>query len=297
MQVFRIIHWNCLFDKRQEALKDSHTTCEKRIEDDEMKSIAIVTVIYNAEIEIVKTVESVLMQKCFHLSYYIMDGKSTDNTLQILSKYNDLFRNKGFTYKVVSQRDSGIFDAMNASLDLIDEDYVLFLNAGDFLYDENVIRHIEFFLEHNECDICYGDYYVYYGTRRKKYISYEPDFLLKGMMTTHQAIFTKTELLKKSGYSGEYKMAADYDFYLRMYLEEKKFIHINEFVVYFQIGGVSQLRARMTQNEVVRIKRSSLNLDDDSIRRLKRKVPFICLKKIFVACLPDRIRYKDYESF
>lgn len=262
-----------------------------------MKKIAIVTVTYNAEREIEKTLNSVLNQDCINLHYYVMDGKSIDNTINILKQYKSVFFSAGKNYFVMCKKDEGIFDAMNSSLELIKEDYVLFLNAGDYLADEHVISHVENFLENNECDICYGDFYAYNGNKRKKSLSGKPFELPDKMITAHQTIFTKTELLKMYKYDTKYKMTADYNFYLKMYLLGKKFLYLPEVIVYFQIGGISQKKARLTQKEVVQIKSNLLNLDKKTMQKLQIRIPFICLRKKLISVLPDFVRYYKYENF
>lgn len=262
-----------------------------------MTKIAIVTVSYNAEKDIEQTIKSVLIQDSSNLSYYIMDGQSTDNTMKILMQYKPLFSNIEKKYLVTCKKDDGIFDAMNSSLESISEDYVLFLNAGDYLADEHVISHVENYLNQNECDICYGDFYRYNGNKRKKVVSGEPFELPRRMITTHQAIFTKTELLKRHLYETRYKMAADYNFYLNMFLLGKTFLHYHKVIVYFQVGGISQKNAKLTQKEVVDIKKMALNLGRNNIRKLQMKVPFICFKKRVIACLPNFVRYHKYEVF
>ena len=241
-----------------------------------MVSIAIVTVTYNAEQDIEKTLNSVVIQDYPNIHYYVLDGKSTDNTLNILMRYKTLFSNAGMDYLVTCKRDHGIFDAMNASLEFINEDYVLFLNAGDYLADVHVISYVENYLNQNECDICYGDFYAYNNNKRKKAIAREAFELPDGMMTAHQAIFTKVDLLRKHKYQTKYSMAADYHFYLNMFLLGKKFLHFHKIIVYFQIGGISQRKAKLTQNEVVEIKKELLKLDDKRVRKLKRKIHYIC---------------------
>ncbi len=261
-----------------------------------MIDIAIVTVTYNAEQEIEKTLYSVLIQDYEFLHYYIIDGKSTDDTAFIIAKYEYLFSGRKKDFHFICQKDYGIFDAMNSGIDQVDAEYVLFLNSGDYLADKSTISHVASYLADRKCDICYGDYYAYNRNKRKKYISREAQKLPGEMVTTHQAIFTKVDLLKKCKYNTDYKMAADYDFYLKAFLDHKVFQHIPEVIVYFQVSGVSQKKAWITQNEVVEIKRQRLGLDERAVRKLKSKVPFVCLKKKIIAHLPNCIRYIQYEN-
>lgn len=261
-----------------------------------MIKVSVVTVTYNAEKYISRTIESVLIQDYPQLEYIIVDGKSLDNTIKIIEKYNDLFVDKGIKFRYISEKDNGIFDAMNKSLSLLESDYVLFLNAGDYLVDGKTIKKV--FMKIFDCnaDIIYGNYYVYSKNKRKKIISEPTMELSKKMICTHQAIFTKICCLKERPYNTNYKMAADYDFYLEMFKKGKIFLKVDIPIVYFDIAGVSQTMAEITQNEKI-----SIQLQQGCISKLeydnrKKKVKFICYRKKLIQLLPDFIRFYSYDE-
>lgn len=261
-----------------------------------MISVAIVTVTYNAEKEIRKTIESVLMQDYYALEYYVMDGLSTDMTKEIAESYEGAFYEKKMRYCILSQKDNGIYDAMNKSLNYISADYVLFLNAGDFLTVPGIISSIFNDMIDTSFDVVYGNYYAYNFGYRKRYYAQEASVLYQQMLCTHQAIFTKVNLLKKRNYKVEYKMAADYDFYLEMFKQGKVFKKVNKEIVYFEITGVSQKKARMTQEEKIVIQLRNNVITKKEYKRKIKKIKFICLRKWIVQHLPDIIRYKSYEK-
>lgn len=260
--------------------------------------LAVITVTYNAEHSIARTMASVLQQKFNDYEYIIMDGNSNDGTKNIIDKYSKEFAKNNIKCQAYSKKDDGIFDAMNTAIDYIDSKYVIFLNSGDLLCNDSVFNQISKYLLDYKSDIVYGDYFLYKNNRRKMIISSEIDEIVYGMITTHQAIFTKTRLLKDRKYHyHDYRMAADYDFYLDMYLQGKTFYHVNIPIVYFEVGGESQKNAVITQNDVVKIKFSYKKLTDFEMIIEKAKIPLICFKKQILGQLPDVIRFWKYERF
>lgn len=260
-----------------------------------MIRIAVVTVTYNAAHSLRKTIESVLRQDYIALEYWIVDGGSTDATLSIADSYKKDFAENSIEYTIVSKKDNGIFDAMNRSVDMISGEFVLFLNAGDFFVNETVISDVFYSGDVRKYDIVYGDYYVYSKGYRKKYISGMPEDLPKRMICTHQAIFTKAELLRNRKYNIQYTMTADYDFYLSMYLQGKKFKKTNIIIVYFDITGISQKKAWITQNERLMLLFNNGCIDEKSYNKQKNRIWIMCWKKNIISHLPDFIRFKSYE--
>ena len=261
--------------------------------------IAIVTVTYNAEKEIRKTIKSVLEQDYCDIEYWIIDGQSTDNTMKIAKEEIDNNVNDKIIVKCISKKDKGIFDAMNSSMSYLSSEarYILFLNAGDFFVDTSVVSNI--FTEDvrkSNYDVIYGDYYAYSKNRRKKYVSEECEKLTDKMICTHQAMFTKTTILEKRPYDIMYKMTADYDFYLDLFLSGKNFLKKDVEVVYFDIGGISQKNAKITQNEKLAIQYKYKCITQKEYNIRKRKIGLVCMKKRIVSYLPDIIRFKDYEK-
>ena len=261
------------------------------------KKFAIITVSYNSESSIKQTIMSVLKQNYTNFEYFVKDGGSSDGTFEIVKEYGNEFMERGISYSFISEKDKGIFPAMNEALEHISAEYVLFLNAGDYLFDSNVLERIDSELKNHDYDIIYGNYWLYSENKRKHIISKDFSLLPKCMITTHQAIFTKTELLKKRPYSNDYRMTADYDFYLDMFLQNKKFLHINQDFVYFAVDGVSQKNAIRTQNEVfdLKMKHGCITVKQYKLRYFK--IYKTVLQKMLLGRLPKCIRFKDYEEF
>lgn len=259
--------------------------------------IAVITVVFNAKKNIEKTIESVLKQGYVDFEYMIQDGGSTDGTIQLAENYKTKFNEKGIKYTIYVEKDEGIYDAMNKAVLKANSDYVLFLNAGDFLASEDILSKISVELETNFPDIVYGNYYNYYKNYRKRVVSLEVENLTKRMVCTHQAILTKSDLLKQRPYSTEYKMAADYDFYIQMYLSGKIYKRLNWEIVYFAVDGVSQKKAKLTQLERLSILYKYGYITNRKYRLRKIISVYLSLKKAAIRRIPSKIRFGEYELF
>ena len=176
-----------------------------------MEKISIVTVCKNVESTIEKTIQSVLNQTYKNIEYIIQDGLSDDNTLNIIDQYLNRYN-----MSVFSENDNGLYDAMNRAVEKCNGDYVLFLNSGDVLCDQNVITEI---IEKMSGDLIFGNVIRLKssGDVVEKYHGHHAVFwlLLSGRMPCHQAIFTKTSLQKEMKFDTEYSICADYDFLMR----------------------------------------------------------------------------------
>ncbi|MFT4304483.1 MAG: glycosyltransferase, partial [Candidatus Woesearchaeota archaeon] len=118
--------------------------------------ISIITVCYNSSNTIEKTIKSVINQKNKNFEYIIIDGESSDDTLKIINKY------KKFINKIISEKDNGIFEAMNKGIDFAKGDIIYFLNSDDFLLNNNIINKIQKIFEKNQLDAVFGGVLCFY---------------------------------------------------------------------------------------------------------------------------------------
>lgn len=177
-----------------------------------MYKISIVTVSFNCSDTIEETIKSVLCQTYKNIEYVIIDGASTDGTLSIIERYSTQLA------YWVSEKDKGIFDAMNKSLDHISGDYILYLNAGDKFVNNHIVEDV-FNRKYNDEDLIYGsDYmqneYGYILRIANDIYSHKPskrDLVMRGQQFCHQSLFTKTLLLKRIRFDLNYPLGADYD--------------------------------------------------------------------------------------
>jgi glycosyltransferase involved in cell wall biosynthesis len=208
--------------------------------------ITIITVVYNGASLIEATIKSVLEQNYAAIEYIVIDGQSKDNTLEVINKYSNRIT------KIVSEKDSGIYDAMNKGLKLATGDYVLFLNAGDLLFDTTTISSV--FASAIEADIYYGNTAVIdlngkiLGDRRLL----PPDSLnwksLKyGMCVSHQSFIPKRLLC--DFYSLEYKISSDIDWVIKALKEAKSVVNTHTYISKFLEGGTSNNRRKLALKE------------------------------------------------
>ena len=129
-------------------------------------TVSVVTVCYNADKTISNTIKSVLEQNFSDYEYIIVDGASKDNTLNIVEGFRSGFEDKGISFKVVSEKDNGIYDAMNKGAKLCSGEWILFLNADDSFADPDVLKDLFTGKDYVGYDIVYGDSYRVKGDTR-----------------------------------------------------------------------------------------------------------------------------------
>lgn len=120
------------------------------------KKITVVTVCFNASETIKSTIESVLNQNYYDFEYVIVDGKSKDDTYKIVESYDKKFEEKNIKYMHNSEKDNGIFDAMNKAANIANGEWIIYMNADDTFYDNSVLSNISKYLKDN-ADVVYGN--------------------------------------------------------------------------------------------------------------------------------------------
>lgn len=199
--------------------------------------VSVITVVFNNVKDIERTLKSVINQTYKKVEYIVIDGGSTDGTLEIINKYKENIAH------LVSEPDKGIYDAMNKGLDLSTGEYVVFINSGDEIYDVNTIQNI--FSKERDADIYYGETEMFdstwksLGQRRHK----SPKKLsLKsfrfGMSVSHQAIYVRRDIA--SNYDLTYRLSADIDWILDALTKAKKVVNVNMYVAKYLVGGMSK---------------------------------------------------------
>ena len=197
--------------------------------------VSIITVTLNCELTIRETVESVLKQSYKNIEHIIVDGLSSDKTLDIVEEYRPQYCGR---LKIISEQDSGIYDAMNKGVKLSSGVYVYFLNSGDYFYDQNVLRFLEQYFS--------DDYDLIIGTVIRIYKGYcvniEGDLekLHIGKMPPHQGSFIRRSIFEAlNGYNVKYRSSGDIDFFCKLYFSKHSYIKINNIIAYMPSGGMS----------------------------------------------------------
>ncbi len=201
--------------------------------------ISIITCSYNAVNTIEETIKSVLSQKDADIEYIIIDGLSDDGTGDIIKKYSDKI------YKFISEKDNGIYNAMNKGIKLAGGDIVGFLNADDVCFDETVTSKVIKVFVREEVESVYGDL-VYVSENNNKIKRYwkSEDFNIKnfkkGWMPPHPAFFVKRDVYEKYGdFNENYRISADYELMVRLLYKNKiSTVYLPEILVKMKTGGV-----------------------------------------------------------
>lgn len=203
--------------------------------------ISIITACYNSAATIRDTIESVLAQDYADIEYIIVDGQSSDNTLHIVNQYSPRIT------KIVSEKDDGIYYALNKGIDLATGDVIGILHADDFYASSTVISSV--MKKMQNADAVYGDLQYVDRANTSKVIrnwksgEYEDGMFLKGWMPPHPAFFLKTKCYEENGlFNTSFRTAADYELMLRMIHKYKVPIaYIPEVLVKMRVGGVSNV--------------------------------------------------------
>lgn len=221
--------------------------------------ISIITVCLNSEELIEKTIRSVINQTYSNIEYIIIDGKSTDNTMNIIKKYESSID------IIISEKDNGIYDAMNKGARLANGEIIYFLNSGDYLYDNRTLEKLMNEPKISHWDIIYGDI-LYYNTNGSKYYQGPKNstvrILSRGI--NHQSLFTRKGVFEKCGYfDTKYKIYSDFDWLIRCLTKYNVKINRVEIpITYYLMGGLSDNKCHEYRHERYEIvtKYAKLNL-------------------------------------
>ncbi len=196
--------------------------------------LSIITVTFNAEDSLEETILSVISQTYKDIEFIIIDGMSTDTTLSIIQKYKDKIAN------TISERDGGIYHAMNKGIALSTGDYLYFLNSGDRLYSSDTIQKV--FEICQDDDVIYGKTALINKDKSLKKITSIPNNLthksfVSGMPVSHQSIIIKKSLIEP--YDLNYKYVSDQDYIIKALKKAKKIKNSNLIISKYQLGGFS----------------------------------------------------------
>jgi glycosyltransferase involved in cell wall biosynthesis len=258
--------------------------------------VSIITVVLNGGKVLEETIRSVISQTYTGIEFIVIDGGSGDDTIEIIKKYE-----KHITYWV-SEKDNGIYDAMNKGIRLAQGDILYFLNCGDSIYDIDVVKDIVLeFHKDSSAGLIYGKAEMYSDDPKVRHISgkiINRSRLWMGMPICHQAAFFKKELFDILGeYNSVFHIAADYEFIVRFMKKSDeigyKDVFINRLIVKFRIfeGVTSMGNARAIEE-----------IEDISVRYfqlgLLEKMYFhaISLKSFLVSLLSTSIPMKYYRK-
>ncbi len=205
--------------------------------------ISIVTTTYNAATTLESCMHSVLGQDYPNIEYIVIDGGSTDNSVQLIKDKAAQFPH----IQWVSEPDKGIYDALNKGIAMATGEVVGFVHADDMIADEHCISAIAAAFEAHGVDGVYGDLHYVEAAKPNKRVrnwkscDFKPELLPQGWMPAHPTLYLKTAVYRKYGdFDTSYHIASDYEFMLRIFKQQAlRFYYLPKTLVKMRTGGVS----------------------------------------------------------
>ena len=209
-----------------------------------MDKVSVITVVRNDIAGIQLTLKSVLGQDYRGVEFLVFDGKSTDGTAQYIAEYSDRI---DFW---VSEKDEGIYDAMNKGIEKASGQWIIFMNSGDEFYSTGTLSDVFQDGKNEDCDIIYGNHMIKYSPPRKQKLKKAGEIrnIIFGGQFSHQASFVKASLLKSNPFDLSYKITADYNFFLQSWVKDRKFRKVDITIAKISPYGASDTN----QLEVIR---------------------------------------------
>lgn len=215
--------------------------------------ISVITVTLNASSGLQKTLESIAGQDYPDLEIIVIDGGSADGTLDVIQAHAEQIA------YWISEPDGGIYDAMNKGLAHATGIWVIFMNTGDIFVKQNLLSMV-FIDGPNDADVIFGDSVVVYPGFKAYRPAGFPENLWKGMICNHQSMFFRTEILQKNGYDTSFRIGADHELILRLFIQNKRFVRFQGSVAAWTAGGISDRERVASVTERYRIVRMHLKL-------------------------------------
>ncbi len=262
----------------------SNYTKDELIYGDRYPVVSIVTVVYNSVADIEATIRNVFDLSYSKLQYIIIDGGSTDGTLEILEKY------KNKIDLVISEPDKGIYDAMNKSIDYCSGEWIVFMNSGDIFNSNTTIDEVfqNFAFDEDEV-LIYGKHKVAYGKKIVLKATIPLTELWKGMTIQHQSIFIRKTLLQRYPFNLDYKFAADFDLVFNCYSKGLGIRFVDVFVSIVSANGVSESNSTMTYTE---FKNISMQYGSEK-HHISRYYFYALIKRRFISKIKYNLPFLD----
>ena len=256
--------------------------------------VSIITVTYQAESTLEKTLLSVLGQSCHDYEILILDGASKDRTVEIIRQFEGRVRAGEFgiapaQFRWQSEPDKGLYDAMNKGLELAQGDYVWFINAGDKIYDPTTLQQVVDAVEAApDADVVYGQALIIDEEDRplgERHRIAPPDLhkksLLDGLVVCHQSILTRRSLSPR--YDLQYRLSADYDWVCRVLDRSQRNLYLDTYLSRFMSAGLSSQKRKESLKERFVIMRRHFGLLPTlwSHLRILLKYPFVTRKHVY----------------
>ena len=217
-----------------------------------MKNISVVTVVYNGAETIEETILSVLSQDCRAIDYIVIDGGSTDGTLDKIKKYASKIK------LIISEPDGGIYDAMNKSLNFLNDGYVIYMNSGDKFESDDVVSYVENCILSNPAlpAVVYGGYKCLGSGKNVINKNVKSKYFFYRETLCHQAVFMHVKTLKSiGGFNEKLLINADREALLRLKIKKYVFQNINKTICLWDERGFSSKNSEIMIDEINKIRK------------------------------------------
>lgn len=238
--------------------------------------VSVLTPCFNSERTIEQTLTSIENQTYKDMEYIIIDGGSSDHTLELIEQHHGRLPKK---LVVLSEKDNGIYDAMNKGIGLAEGELIGIVNSDDWYEDDTIEQAVRHY-QGNPYEVIYGMQRNFLGGKEKTTFIHHHDFLPEQMITHPTCFVTKQAYAKFGMFDLQYHSAADYDLMLR-YWESRQvvFTPVMEVMSNFRLGGMSSGQVGVRENALIRYRRGYIS---------KRKYYFISLKSHIYEALHDK---------
>ena len=239
--------------------------------------ISLITVTFNSDRTLCDTIQSVISQHFTNIEYIIVDGSSQDNTIEIIKRYEPLFQGR---LKWISEKDNGLYDAMNKGIHMATGDIVGIINSDDFYHRNDVITKVAEAFNNTDTQAVYGDVRFVNPKKLDKTVRYyssknfTPHLFRYGFMPAHPTFFTYRKYFEEFGYyKTDYKIAADYELLIRfLYVHQLKSKYLPFDFMKMRTGGTSTASVK-----------SNILLNKEIVRACRENeiwtcLPLLCLK-------------------
>ena len=239
--------------------------------------VSIITSVYNGAATIEQTIQSVLNQTYRNIEYIVIDGKSTDGTQQVIEKYKDKIA------YYVSEKDCGLYYAMNKGIEKATGDIVGIINSDDWYADDAVQVVVDCFKQ-NDLDLVYGKIDSISSDGIEKVCKISPlENMWYQMTIPHPSTFIRRSVYSKFGeFDTRYKLAADYELLLRFYTNHIRIKFVDKVIAHFRIGGFSTVKRYDLMNEGYTISMSYIGkcpYKDKMLPKIKETYEWSCFEE------------------
>jgi glycosyltransferase involved in cell wall biosynthesis len=213
--------------------------------------VSIITPCYNSEKTIEKTLQSIESQTYKNIEYIIIDGASTDNTINIINSHRPKLPSN---LKVISEKDGGIYEAMNKGIGLATGELIGIVNSDDW-YENDTVEQVVNAFKGSKYEVIYGMQRNYLNGKEKTTLIHHHDFLPQQMITHPTCFVTKATYYDFGLFDTKYRSAADYDLMLRLWRSGRvQFTPVMRVLSNFQLGGMSSSQKGVRENALIRYK-------------------------------------------